>query len=130
VHGADADEPHCRPGARIVAPDRDLADGAARDALAPAAGGRCVDDLGLGAEVFDPVKLVERIKRVHAAGLALAPAAMAGMHDHRPVVQPIANIPAGTSTFHGLYSLIFPRSHIAEQEARDLAFLDLLAAFG
>src|SRR5262249_24841590 len=89
-------------GAGIVAPDRDLADRAARDALALAAGRGRIDDLRLGLEVLDPVELVHRIDRVHAAGLALAPRAVAGVHDHRLAVHPITDISAGAAAFHDL----------------------------
>src|SRR5262249_45792943 len=123
VHGADADEAHRGARARIVAPDRDLAVRATRNALALAAGRGRVDDLRLGDEMLDPVELVQRIKRVHGAGLALAPGAVAGMHDHRLAVQPIANVSAGAAAFHRSL-LVFSGSHIAEQEAGDLALLD------
>src|SRR5262249_6783061 len=94
--------------ARIVAPDRDLADRAARDALALAAGRGRINDLGLGLEMLDPVKLVHRIERMRGAGLALAPAAVAGVPDHRPAGQPIADIPARASSFHGVPLNTFP----------------------
>ena len=100
VHRADADEAHRRSRARIVAPDRDLASGAARDALALAAGRGRVDDLGLGLEVLDPVELIQRVERMHGAGLALAPGAVAGVHDHRLAVESIADVSASAATFH------------------------------
>src|SRR5881275_2958434 len=48
VHGADAHEAYRRAGAGIVAPDGHLADRAAGDALALAAGRGRIDDLRLG----------------------------------------------------------------------------------
>ena len=83
IHRADAHEAHRGPSLRVVAPDRYLAVGAARDPLPFAAGGRRLDELRLGLQVFDAVRFVERIERVSGAGLALTPGAMAGMNDQR-----------------------------------------------
>src|SRR5262245_46872429 len=116
VHRADAHEPHRSTRAWVIAPDRDLADRAARDALALAARRGRVDDLGFGTEVLDPVELIQCVERMHAAGLALTPGAMTGMHHHRLAVQPIADISASAPTFH-CSLLVFPRPHIPEQEA-------------
>src|SRR5262249_28872450 len=101
-HGADAHEAHRRACAGIVAPDRHLADRAARDALALAAGRGRVDDFGFGLEVLDVIELVHGIERVHRSRLALAPGAMTGIDDQRLAGQAIADISAGASTFHCL----------------------------
>src|SRR5262249_25035889 len=62
IHRADADETDGRAGLRIVAPHRDLAARAARDALTlPARRGRH-HDLGLPRDVLDAIGLVERIE--------------------------------------------------------------------
>src|SRR5882672_7742304 len=108
VHGADAHEAHGRTSFRIIAPDRDLADRAARDALALAARRRRVDQLGLRLEMFDAIRLVDRVQRMHRAGLALAPGAMTGMHDQRLAAQAIADVPAGAAAFHRLLLSVSP----------------------
>src|SRR5947207_1275764 len=104
VHGADAHKAHGRARPRIVAPDRDLADRATRDALALAARRWCHDDLRLGGDMLDPLGLVHCIKRVYGACFALAPGAVAGMHDHRLAVQAITDMSAGASTFHNSFA--------------------------
>src|ERR1700756_4025894 len=100
VHGADAHEAHRRTCAGIVAPDGNLADGAARDALALAAGRGRIDDLGLCRDVLDALGLIHRVERVHRSRLALAPGTVAGMHDHRLADEAIADVPAGATAFH------------------------------
>ena len=67
---------------------------------APDRRGWRVHDLELGCDVLDPLGLVHRIQRVHGAGLALAPGAVAGVHDQRPAVQAVADVSTGASTFH------------------------------
>src|SRR2546429_5883863 len=98
VHGADAHKTHGRARPRVVAPNRDLANRTARDALALAAGRRRHDDLRLGGDVLDPLGLIHRIERVRGACFALAPGAVAGMHDHRLAGQAIADMSARAST--------------------------------
>src|SRR5207248_4258292 len=102
VHGADAHKAHGRARPRIVAPDRDLADRATRDALSLAARRWCHDDLRLGGDMLDPLGLIHRIERVYGACFALAPAAVAGRHDHRLGVQTIGDMAARASTLHRL----------------------------
>src|SRR5262249_1627576 len=99
VHAADPHEPHGCAGACVIAPHRNLAFRAARDALAFAAGGRRVDDLRLACRVHDAVGLIHRVERVRRSSLALAPAAMAGMDDHRLAGEAIADVAAGAAAF-------------------------------
>src|SRR5581483_10920517 len=89
VHGADAQEANRGAGLRIVAPKRDLAFRAARDALALAACGWRVDDLGLGLEMHDAVRFIQRIPRMRRPRFALAPGAVAGVDDQRFAVEPV-----------------------------------------
>src|ERR1043166_5911802 len=101
IHRPDAHEADGGAGLRIVAPNGDLAGRAACDLLAASARRGGIDDLGLAGEVDDPVRLVERIERVHRPGLALAPPAMAGVDDQRRAAQAIAQFATGASAFHG-----------------------------
>src|SRR6185437_13665915 len=100
VHGADAQEAHGGTGLRVVAPHRNLANGAARDALALAARRRRVDNFGLGLEMLDAIGFIQRIPRMRRAGLALAPGAVAGVNDQRLAIKPVADMSAGASAFH------------------------------
>src|ERR1043166_8889985 len=104
----DAHEADGGAGLRIVAPNGDLAGRAACDLLAASARRWGIDDLGLAGEVDDPVRLVERIERVHGPGLALAPTAVARVDDQRRTVQAIAQFATGASAFHGRPPNYFP----------------------
>jgi hypothetical protein len=56
VHRADAHEAHGHPGAKVVAPDRNLADQQRSDALSFAACRLSHDNLALGCKVLDPAQ--------------------------------------------------------------------------
>src|SRR5262249_45469362 len=109
VHRADPDEADGGTGLRVVAPHRDLAGWAARDPLALAARRGRRDELWFARDVLDAIGLVERIERMHGAGLALAPAAMTGVDDQRPPGRAIAALRAGASAFHARLRSQCPR---------------------
>lgn len=81
VHGADADEPDGRTGLRVVAPNRNLASRATGDLLALTARRGSEDDDGLTGDVHNAIRFIESVERMRGPGLALAPAAMAGMNN-------------------------------------------------
>src|SRR5438477_579011 len=66
-----------------MAPDREAAFWAARDLLTLAAVGRCIDELGLACDERQTIRLDHRIQGERGAGLALAPAAVAAVHEER-----------------------------------------------
>jgi hypothetical protein len=100
IHCADADEADRRSGLRVVAPNGHPANGTTRDPLSLATGGRRVDQLGLAAEVLDPIGFIHRVQRVCRSCLALTPGAVTGMNNQRRARQTVSNVPTCTSTFH------------------------------
>src|SRR3546814_18529715 len=82
-----------------MAPQRYPAAGAAHDLLSLAAAGRRVDGVRLAAEQFDTGGLDHRVERERAAGLALAPAAVAAMHEQRHRGEAVAHGAAGVPAF-------------------------------
>ena len=100
VHGADADEPDGGPGLRVVAPNRNLASRATGDLLALTARRGTEDDDGLTGGVHNAIRFIESVERMRGPGLALAPAAMAGMNNQRCSDQTIPDLPARASAFH------------------------------
>ena len=101
VERAHADEAQLRIAA-VVAPQRDAAGRAARDALALAAVGRRVDEVGRPAQQLHAVGLDQRVERERRARLALAPAAVAAVHVHGPRMQPVAHGTAAATPIEGL----------------------------
>jgi hypothetical protein len=97
---ADADEGQPAARASVVRPECHAAVGAAQDDLALAGGGGGRQLHRVVGEDLDPVGLDHRIQRMRPAGLALAPGAVAGMHEERPVGQPVADAAAGAVAFH------------------------------
>ena len=116
VERADAHEAHRVAGAGVVAPQRDAALRAARDLLALAAVRRRVDDVGLAVQQAHAVGLDHRVERERRAGLALAPAAMAAVHEQRLARHAVAHRAAGAAALeresiglgHGVGSALFP----------------------
>src|SRR5450755_933571 len=106
VQRADTDEAHGVAAAAIVAPDGDAASRAARDLLSGAALRWRHDDLGLTREDDDAVGLDQGVERERRARLALAPAAVAAVHDQRRARHPIANRAAGAAALEGEASWI------------------------
>src|SRR3546814_4516566 len=82
-----------------MAPQRYPAAGAAHDLLSLAAAGRRVDGVRLAAKQFDTGGLDHRVERERAAGLALAPAAVAAMHEQRHRGEAVAHGAAGATAF-------------------------------
>src|SRR3546814_18283788 len=60
---------------------------------------RSVDGVRLAAEQFDTGGLDHRVERERAAGLALAPAAVAAMHEQRHRGEAVAHGAAGATAF-------------------------------
>src|SRR5581483_9239713 len=84
-----------------MAPQGDMALEAAHDRLAVAAGGWRIHNHGLSRDL-QIGGLDDGVDDKAAAGLALAPAAMAAMHDHGFGHHAIAHCPAITTAFHHL----------------------------
>src|SRR5262249_15705960 len=99
AHPAEADS---GPGLRVVAPDSNLAGGAARDLLASSACRWRIDDLWLARGMHDSIRLVEGVERVGCTGLALAPATVAGVDNERRADQSIPDLAASASALHGV----------------------------
>src|SRR5262245_615490 len=89
IERANPHEADSGSGLRVIAPDCNLAGGAARDLLASSAGRWHIDDLRLARGVHDSIRLVEGVERVRCTGLALAPATVAGVDDERRAGQSI-----------------------------------------
>ena len=94
---ADADEVDARAGLGIVAPHRDTAIDAAPEhlPLAARARERRLDRLAL--QQFDLRRLDDGVDGERRAGLALAPCAVAAMHDERLGVEAIMHGAAGAA---------------------------------
>src|SRR5262245_15234152 len=101
IERANPHEADSGSGLRVIAPDCNLAGGAARDLLASSAGRWHIDDLRLARGVHDSIRLVEGVERVRCTGLALAPATVAGVDDERRAGQSIPDLAASASAFHG-----------------------------
>src|SRR4029450_5441139 len=86
---------------RIVAPDRDPAARATRDELAGVACRRRVDQLGRTAQQPDALRLDQGVERERRAALALAPGAMAAVHEERPAGKAKAHGAARASALEG-----------------------------
>ena len=100
VHGADADKPNGRASLRVVTPNGNSAGRASSDLLALAARGGRHDDLRLTGGVHDTIGFIERVERMRSPGLALAPAAMAGMNNQWRSDQTISDSTARASAFY------------------------------
>jgi hypothetical protein len=100
IHSPDTDEPDSGSSLRVIAPDRNLAHCAASDRLTLAAGGGRKNKLGFAGDVHDAIGLIKRVHCVRRSGLALAPAAMAGMNDQGWSCQTVPNLSARASPFH------------------------------
>jgi len=81
IHRTDAYEPDGVAGLRVVAPNCNPTAWTASDLLTLAARRRCHDNFGLTRNVHDTISLIECIERVRGPGLALAPAAVARVHN-------------------------------------------------
>src|SRR6266536_2133452 len=101
IERTDTNKLEERSGARVVTPDRDAAARAASYRLACTARRRGLDQLRLGGRVGNAIGLDYRIQRKGRAGLALAPAAMATMHEKRSGLHPIADATAIAAAFDG-----------------------------
>jgi hypothetical protein len=101
IERANPHEADSGSGLRVVAPEGNLAGGAARDLLASSACRWRIDDLRLARGVHDSIRLVEGVERVGCAGLALAPATVAGVDNERRAGQSIPDLAASASAFHG-----------------------------
>lgn len=99
VQGANADEIDERSAPGVVAPNRNLAPGAAGDALSFAACRRRIDVLGRLPQLGDPIRLDQRIERKRCPRFALTPAAMATVHKQRGGFHPVAHGAAVATTF-------------------------------
>src|SRR5512138_1032514 len=94
VERADADEAEDRSRAGVVAPKGDAALAAARDLLALPALRRCLDQLRFCAQQGDAIGFDQRVERERRAALALAPAAVAAVHEERLRLHAVAHLPA------------------------------------
>src|SRR5258708_283192 len=101
VERADADKFHSVAGARVMAPDRDVTLRAARDLLSLAAVRRRCDDFDVALEQRDAIAFDHRIERERGSGLALAPAEMTAMHEHRVRRHAVAHAAAGATAVVG-----------------------------
>ena len=109
VERADADVSGPVARAAVVAPERDLAGGAAQDRLPLAAERRRLDAFRRGlADQFHPVRLDHRVEGEGTAGFALAPAAMAAVDNDGVVQQPVADLTAGAAAFGALAQETLP----------------------
>jgi len=104
IERANPHEADSGSGLRVVAPDGDLAGGAARDLLASSACRWRIDDLGLARGVHDSIRLVEGVERVGCTGLALAPTTVAGVDDERRAGQSIPDLAASASAANHVFS--------------------------
>src|SRR4029453_6617655 len=84
----------------------DAAHGAADDLLPLAAVRRRVHYFRRSAEQSEPVGLDHRVDDERAAGLALAPATMAAVHEDRPAGHPVADGAAGAVTFERIARIL------------------------
>src|SRR6185312_1708245 len=91
VQRAHAHEADRVAGTAVVTPQRDAAVRAAGDLLASAAVGRRRHPFGFAGQQEHPFRLDHRVERERAAGFALAPAAMAAVHEQRRGGQAIAH---------------------------------------
>src|SRR5205814_6172917 len=94
---ADADEAHLVAGAAVVAPQCNAALRAAPYLLPDAALRWRVHQLRFAAEQLHAVGLDQRVQRESRARLALAPAAVTAMHEHRSAGEAIAHAAAGAA---------------------------------
>src|SRR5262245_21471797 len=97
-------------GLRVVAPDGNLAAGAARDLLASSACRWRIDHLRLARGMHDSIRLVEGVERVGCTGLALAPATVAGVDNERRAGQSIPDLAASASALHGVLRPMLART--------------------
>src|SRR5215208_6243941 len=97
VERAAADE--ANGGAAVLTEDRDLAVGAAIDALLAAVVARHVDRLRLAREHLDSVALYEQVDDERAPRLPLAVQAVAAVDEERFGAEPIANGATGATSF-------------------------------
>src|SRR6185295_20170427 len=125
VERAHADEAHRVAGAGVVAPDRDAARRTAGDSLSLAAVRRRVDNLHFAVQHLHAICFDHRVQRECRAGFALAPRAVAAMHEQRPARQPIAYVAARATTvvrpWHFVGHRFGPSSRGAPSSASELA---------
>ena len=97
IQGTHAQKAHGLTGPGVMTPQGDAAAGAAGDLLPLAAVGRGVDDFDLALQQLQPVSLYEGIQGEGRTGLALAPAAVAAMHEQGRGRHAIAHGVAGAA---------------------------------
>jgi hypothetical protein len=101
----------------IVTPHRDFALRAAVYLMRPAAVGGNDDPPRCALQKRDLIRLDQGVEHEGAAGLALAVAAMAAVHEHRRRREPIAHRPARAPAFQRFGHLIVPPQHAAKRTA-------------
>src|SRR5512132_906571 len=110
VERADAHEAHDVAAPAVIAPERDVAFRAARDLLADAAVRRRVHDDRLAVHELHALGFDQGIEREGRAALALAPAAVAAMHEHGLAEQAIAHAAAVAAALDRVAVLFAHRS--------------------
>ena len=99
VQCAYSDEFDERSSTGVVAPNRNLAYGAAGDALSFAACSRRMDVFGRLSQFGDAIRLNQRIERKRSPRFALTPAAMATVNKEWGGFHPVAHGAAVATTF-------------------------------
>ena len=99
VKCADADKADDVACAAVIAPQRNLAVGAAPDLLPASAFGRSHDRLGRSAQRFDLVAFDQRIDNECRSRLCLAAGAIATVDEHWITVEPVPDGPTGAASF-------------------------------
>ncbi len=80
------------------------------DVMRAARRGRDGHRLRRAGQQFDPVGLVDGVQHEGAAGLALAVEAMAAVHEHGRIGQPITHLATGAAAFQGsVHGHLLPR---------------------
>src|SRR6267378_3452771 len=95
IERPDADEAHDIPAAAVVAPQGDTASRAAGDLLSLSAVRGGVHHLRLALQQNHAIGLDHRVQREGRPALALAPAAMTAVNEHRLAGHPVAHRTAG-----------------------------------
>ena len=97
IERADADEANGFAGTGVVAPNGDIAPGAAGNPLTLAAVGGRVDDLDFPLQQLHAVGFDHRVEREGGSSLALTPAAVATVNEERPGCHAVAHEAAGAA---------------------------------